>query len=129
MSFWNKTASRPVWSTPDTSKMCRAVRATSRIVNGYNTCTRSVCCVAPIVLLRENLLQFGAQHLQHMQAALVIADISGSTGLAIIEAILAGQRDPMQLAKLRDRRIKASEQTIAKSLEGSWRVEHLFVLG
>jgi transposase len=87
---------------------------------------------------RQNLLQFGAQHLQHMQAALdqmnvrlhhVIADISGSTGLAIIEAILTGQRDPIQLAKLRDRRIKASEEVIAKSLEGTWRVEHLFVLG
>jgi transposase len=73
---------------------------------------------------RGNLLQFAAQHqaaLDQMNVRLhqVIADISGSTGLAIIEARLVGQRDPMQLAKLRDRRIKASEETVAKSLEGT----------
>jgi len=53
---------------------------------------------------RENLLVFAGQHLQHMQAALdqmnvrlhhVISDLSGSTGMAIVEAILAGQRDPV----------------------------------
>jgi transposase len=77
------------------------------------------------------------QHTQHMQAALdqmniklhhVIDDLSGVTGQAIIEAILAGQRDAHQLAKLRDKRIQASEATIVKALEGDWRSEHLFVL-
>ena len=77
------------------------------------------------------------QYIQHMQAALdqmniklhyVIDDLSGLTGQAIIEAILKGQRDPVQLAKLRDRRIQASESLIAKALEGDWRKEHLFVL-
>src|SRR5712691_81938 len=76
-----------------------------------------------------------ATHVQHMQKALdqmnlqlhhVIADI---TGLAIIEAILAGKRDPHALAALRDRRIKASADTIAKSLVGDYRREHLFTLG
>ena len=72
-----------------------------------------------------------------MQAALdqmniklhyVIDDLSGQTGQAIIEAILNGKREPLRLAKYRNRRIKASEETIAKSLEGDWRREHLFVL-
>src|SRR4029077_17466909 len=47
---------------------------------------------------------------------------------AIIEAILSGQRDPVQLAKLRDKRIQAAESTIVKALEGDWRKEHLFAL-
>src|SRR5258705_8825223 len=99
---------------------------------------QAICAARSISRYRDNLLHFGAQHLQHMQAALdqmnlrlhhVIADLSGLTGMAIIEAILAGERDPRQLAKLRDPRIKASQETIAKALEGNWRVEHLFVLG
>src|SRR5258708_28385033 len=57
-----------------------------------------------------------------------IDDLTGITGVAIIEAILDGKRDPQQLAKLRDHRIKASEETIVKALEGDWRSEHLFVL-
>jgi transposase len=48
--------------------------------------------------------------------------------LSILDAILAGQRDPQQLAQLRDRRVKASADTIAKSLVGDYRAEHLFTL-
>ena len=58
----------------------------------------------------------------------VISDITGTTGLAIVDAILAGQRDPVVLATLRDARIKASEETIRKSLVGNRRPEHLFTL-
>ena len=50
------------------------------------------------------------------------------TGLAIVDAIIAGERDPVALAKLRDPHIKASEEAIRKSLVGNWRVEHLFTL-
>jgi transposase len=79
----------------------------------------------------------GAVHIQHMQKALdqmnlhlhhVIDDIVGVTGLAIIEAILAGERDLRRLAKLRHYRIQCSEETIMKALEGDYRQEHLFVL-
>ena len=79
----------------------------------------------------------GASHVQHMQKALtqmnvqihnVIRDITGVTGLAIVDAILAGERDPDKLAALRDRRIKADHATIAKSLVGDFRSEHLFTL-
>jgi transposase len=51
------------------------------------------------------------------------------TGLAIVDAILAGHRDSAELAKLRDPHIKADPETIRKSLEGNWRPEHLFTLG
>src|SRR5438093_12356288 len=55
--------------------------------------------------------------------------LPGLTGRAIVDAILAGQRDGAELAKLRDPRIKADTETIRKSLEGNWRPEHLFTLG
>ncbi len=86
---------------------------------------------------RESLVQMAATHVNHMQKALdqmnvqlhhVISDIVGQTGLAIVEAILAGKHDPIELAKLRGGRIKASEAVIAKSLVGDYRHEHLFTL-
>jgi len=55
-------------------------------------------------------------------------DITGATGLAILDAILGGERSPKALAKLRDRHIKASAETVAKSLVGDYRPEHLFTL-
>ncbi len=58
----------------------------------------------------------------------VISNITGKTGMAIIEAIVSGERDPRQLAKLRDGRIRADEETIAGSLRGHWRDEHIFEL-
>jgi len=98
---------------------------------------QAICASRSIYRYRQNLLSMAAQHVQHMQAALdqmniklhhVIDDLSGVTGQAIIAAILSGQRDPVQLAQLRDKRIKAPEAAIAKALEGDWRKEHLFVL-
>lgn len=58
----------------------------------------------------------------------MISDISGDTGLRIIDAILQGERDPEQLAKLRDARIQASPRELARALEGTWKAEHLFTL-
>jgi transposase len=98
---------------------------------------QAICALRSLYRHRQNLLQFGAQHIQHMQAAMeqmnlklahVIDDITGLTGMRIIEAILSGERDREQLAKLRDRRVKASQATVAKALQGDWRAEHLFVL-
>jgi transposase len=96
-----------------------------------------VCRVRALLRHRADLVEMASQHVLHMHKALtqmnlqihhVISDITGTTGLAIVDAILAGQRDPGELAKLRDGRIKASEDTIRKSLVGTWRVEHLFTL-
>ena len=58
----------------------------------------------------------------------VISDVMGETGQKIIRAILAGERDGQVLAKYRKNHIKASEEDIAKALQGSWREEHLFAL-
>ena len=58
----------------------------------------------------------------------VIRDITGKTGMDIMEAMVGGERDSRKLARLRDRRIKADEKTIAKSLQGHWREEHIFEL-
>jgi len=64
----------------------------------------------------------------NVQLANVISDVSGVTGQAIIRAIVAGERDPRKLAELSDPRIQASREEVAKSLEGNWRPELLFVL-
>ena len=86
---------------------------------------------------RERLLEYAASHIQHMQKALtemnlqlhhVVADITGTTGLRIIRAILAGERDPEVLARLRHYSCHSSAETIAKALTGSYRTEHLFAL-
>jgi transposase len=96
-----------------------------------------VCAVRAILRHRQQLVEMAAQHVQHMQKSLpqmnlqiqhVISDITGLTGLAIIDAILAGERNPTELAKLRDPRIKTSRETVEKSLRGNWRQEHLFTL-
>jgi transposase len=64
----------------------------------------------------------------NLQIHHVISDLAGTTGLAIVDAILAGERDVQKLAQLRDWRIRASEETIMKSLVGDYREEHLFTL-
>jgi transposase len=64
----------------------------------------------------------------NVQLANVISDISGLTGQTIIRAIVAGERNPLKLATLSDPRVHASQEEIAKSLEGNWRPELLFVL-
>ena len=96
-----------------------------------------VCAVRSLMRHRNDLVQMASQHVQHMQKALtqmnvqfqhVISDLTGLTGLAILDAILTGERDPAVLAKLRDPHIKADQETIRKSLEGNWRIEHLLVL-
>ncbi|HZL28684.1 MAG TPA: IS110 family transposase [Acidobacteriaceae bacterium] len=99
---------------------------------------QQVCAVRSLIRYRESLVEMATVHLQHMQKALdqmnlqlhhVISDLSGTTGMAILDSILAGERDPRRLARLRDPRIKATEATITKSLVGDYRREHLFTLG
>ena len=86
---------------------------------------------------RAMLVEYASHHIQHMQKALtqmniklqhVISNITGKTGMLIIEAIVAGERSPSKLASLRDRRTKAKEKKIAESLRGHWREEHIFEL-
>jgi transposase len=86
---------------------------------------------------RQMLIEYAAGHIQHMQKALaqmnlqlahVVSDITGVTALRIIRAILSGERDREKLAELKDPRAQSSVETIAKSLEGNYRAEHLFAL-
>jgi hypothetical protein len=87
---------------------------------------------------RDDLVRQAATHVQHMQKALdemnvklhfVIDDLTGKTGLSIVDAILSGQRDGAALAQLRDCRCKATPAKIAAALEGQWLAHCLFVLG
>jgi hypothetical protein len=86
---------------------------------------------------RERLLEYAAAHIQHMQKALmqmnvqlhhVVSDITGATGMRIIHAIVDGNHNPVELAKFRDIRCKASEDMIRRALQGHYREEHLFAL-
>jgi len=86
---------------------------------------------------RKSLIHDSSRHIQHMQKAMemmniklpnVISDITGKSGMQIIEAILKGERNPEKLLRLVDARVKASPLEIKKSLEGRWRKEHLFEL-
>jgi transposase len=99
--------------------------------------TDEICALRALSRQREMLIECQSRHIQHMQKALtqmniqlanVITDVVGKTGQAIIRAMVAGERDPVKLAALRDGRIHASHEVIAQSLQGNWREEHLFTL-
>jgi transposase len=96
-----------------------------------------ICILRSYVRQRAMLISSAATHIQHMQKALdqmniklhqVVEDITGATGMRIIRSILDGQRDALSLAQLRDARCKHDVATIAASLHGNWRKEHLFAL-
>jgi len=88
--------------------------------------------------LRQDHLQMGAEHIQHMQQALermnikvhdVIADLTGWSGLRMVKAILKGERDPVKLAELCDNQILLKKRArLIESLRGHWKEEHLFAL-
>lgn len=87
--------------------------------------------------VRERLSDYAAAHIQHMQKALtfmnlqlnlVVADITGATGMRIIRAIAKGERDPAMLAAYRDTRCKSSQKTIEEALKGNYQPEHIFAL-
>jgi transposase len=98
---------------------------------------QQVCTLRSLLRHRVSLIETASEQVLRMQKALdqmnlqihhVISDVTGLTGLAILDAILAGERDPVVLARLKDPRIKASEETIIKSLVGDYRPEHTFTL-
>lgn len=86
---------------------------------------------------QANFVEQRTRCVQWMQKALdqmnvqvhhAVSDLTGQTGMAIVRAIVAGERDPARLASLRDRRCRKSEEHIAEHLRGNWREEHLFNL-
>jgi transposase len=96
-----------------------------------------ICVIRSLWRHRESLIHMAAEHIMHMQKALsqmnlqlhhVLSEITGLSGLAILDAILAGERDPVKLARLCNGRVKSPREKVAKSLEGDYRPEHLFAL-
>jgi transposase len=96
-----------------------------------------VCMLRTLVRDKANLVAESGDWVRRMQKSLdqmnvrvhrAVSDIDGVTGMAIVRAIANGERDPRQLAKLRDRRCRKSEEEIAEQLSGHWREDHLFSL-
>src|SRR4051794_3986232 len=116
---------------------------------GCSACTNTGCCgpasgpreiatLRSYLRQRERLLEGAAAHIQHMQKALtemnlqlhhVVTDITGVTGLRILRALVAGERDPDQLAAYRDPHCKAPIASLRAALVGNDREEHVFALG
>ena len=98
---------------------------------------RDIAALRAYLRIRDRHLEYAAAHMQHMQKALihmnlqlhhVISDISGVTGLKIIRAIVAGERDPDVLAAMRDVRCRESVETIRAAMVGNYQPEHVFAL-
>ena len=96
-----------------------------------------MCVLRSYLRYRDELVGARSVQCQHMQQALqqmnvqlhqVLSDITGGSGLRLIQAILTGERNVRTLAGLTDRRVRASQATIEKALRGDYRTEHLFVL-
>jgi transposase len=96
-----------------------------------------VCALRAVVRQRAMLVRYRAAHIQHMQKALhlmnvqltqVLSDITGVTGMQIMRAIVAGERDPHVLASYRHSKCVHPESDIIKALQGHYRREHLFAL-
>ena len=96
-----------------------------------------MCRLRAYLRHRAQLIQHRAPHILQMQKALqqmnlqlpqVLTDITGTTGLAILRAIVVGERDAVKLAQFRNPVCKSSQETIAKALSGDWKDEYVFVL-
>jgi transposase len=97
----------------------------------------AVCMLRTLVRDKGNLVAEAGDWLRRMQKSLdqmnvrvhrAVSDIDGATGMAIVRAIVGGERDARKLAKLRDPRCRKSEEEIAEQLSGHWREDHLFSL-
>jgi len=96
-----------------------------------------MCQLRSYLRHRAQLIQHRAPHILHIQKALqqmnlqlhhVLSDVTGATGMTILRAIVAGERDATTLAQWRDPQCKASEETLVKALTGDWKDEQLFIL-
>ena len=107
------------------------------LLSGAFRPTEQVCVLRALWRQRGMLLRSQGRHVQHMQKALtqmniqltnVLSDIVGESGQKILRAIVAGERDGQVLGAMKNVRVHASVDEIAKSLQGNWRAEHLFAL-
>jgi len=97
----------------------------------------AVCRLRALQRQRASLVETRSRFVQWMQKALdqmnvrvhrAVSDLTGHTGMAIVRAIVAGERDPLRLAALRERTCRKSVEAIAEHLQGNWRDEHVFNL-
>lgn len=108
------------------------------LLHGSFRPAQDICRVRSLMRHRQNLTQSCGRQVQHMQKALqqmnvhlhhVVSDLDGETGLRILDAILAGERDAGKLVLLRDELCrKSTPEEMVAALQGDWRSEHLFVL-
>jgi len=107
------------------------------LLSGAFRPSSEICALRSYMRQRDQLIAQSGEHVQRMQKSLelmsvkltqVLSDITGTTGLRIIRAILDGERDAAKLAQLRHGRCRRDEATIALALQGDWRAEHLFTL-
>ncbi len=107
------------------------------LLSGSFRPTDSICVLRSYIRQRDTLIADAARHIQRMQKALtqmnlhlhqVLSDLTGLSGMRILKAIVAGERDPLKLAALKHERVRKSEAEIAAALSGDYRTEHLFVL-
>lgn len=96
-----------------------------------------VCVLRSYLRLRDELIAGRSQQIQHMQKALlqmnvqlpqVLSDVSGVSGMNILRAVVAGERDAQKLATMVDKRVRSSLEQIAQALKGDYREEHMFAL-
>lgn len=134
---------RHVRNVPGRKSDCRDCQWLQRLhsfglLNGSFRPSDDICRLRTLVRHRDNLTRSAGAEVQHMQQALnqmnihlhhAVSDLNGETGLRIVDAILAGERDPKNLIELRDAQCsKTTPEELAAALEGDWREEHLFVL-
>jgi hypothetical protein len=112
-------------------------QASCGLLSGSFRPSEAVCMLRTLVRDKGNLVAEAGDWLRRMQKSLdqmnvrvhrAVSDIDGVTGLAIMRAIVSGERDARKLAQLRDPRCRKSEEEIAQQLSGHWRADHLFSL-
>jgi transposase len=109
------------------------------LLNGSFRLAHDICALRSLLRHRQNLIESAGSEVQHMQKALqqmnvhlhhAVSDLVGATGLRILDAIIAGERNPKVLVELRDDKLckKTTKEEMEKALEGDWHEEHLFAL-
>ena len=109
---------------------CGLIRGAFRPPEKFNAIRSVIREKANVAAMRTQAIQAVQKSMDQMNIRLhhAVTDITGATGMAILDAIVSGERDPGVLATLRDKRCKKTETEIAAELTGNWREEHLFTL-
>jgi hypothetical protein len=109
----------------------------SKVLRGSFRPADAICVLRSYLRYRDCLVRDAPTQIHRMQKALqqmnvqlhhVLSDITGTSGMAILRAIVDGERDPVKLAQLKHQRVQSSTETVAQALQGDYRPEHLFAL-